>query len=78
MPKVWKLFTTAAVIFYCLAGAVVAQSPGNPLWQGFENPPSSARPRVWWHWMNGNITKEGIKLDLGMDASRWNRGLPKF
>ena len=24
----------------------------------------SARPRVWWHWMNGNITKEGIKLDL--------------
>ena len=26
--------------------------------------PESARPRVWWHWMNGNITKEGIKLDL--------------
>lgn len=32
--------------------------------QGFENPPNGARPRVWWHWMNGNITKEGIKLDL--------------
>ena len=31
---------------------------------GFQNPPQSARPRVWWHWMNGNITKEGIKLDL--------------
>ena len=31
---------------------------------GFEHPPQSARPRVWWHWMNGNITKEGIKLDL--------------
>jgi len=31
---------------------------------GFQSPPSSARPRVWWHWMNGNITKEGIKLDL--------------
>ena len=26
--------------------------------------PQGARPRVWWHWMNGNITKEGIKLDL--------------
>ncbi|HTI70925.1 MAG TPA: glycosyl hydrolase [Candidatus Limnocylindria bacterium] len=24
----------------------------------------AARPRVWWHWMNGNISKEGIKLDL--------------
>ena len=32
--------------------------------QGFENPPSGARPRVWWHWMNGNISEVGIKLDL--------------
>ncbi len=31
---------------------------------GFLNPPDSARPRVWWHWMNGNITKEGIRADL--------------
>ena len=32
--------------------------------QGFANPPESARPRVWWHWMNGNITKDGIRSDL--------------
>jgi hypothetical protein len=32
--------------------------------QGFLNPPESSKPRVWWHWMNGNITKEGIKADL--------------
>ena len=31
---------------------------------GFKNPPESAKPRVWWHWMNGNITKEGIRADL--------------
>ena len=31
---------------------------------GFATPPQSAAPRVWWHWMNGNITQEGIKLDL--------------
>jgi hypothetical protein len=31
---------------------------------GFLNPPSSAKPRVWWHWMSGNITQEGIRLDL--------------
>jgi hypothetical protein len=30
----------------------------------FKNPPEAARPRVWWHWMNGNVTKEGITLDL--------------
>src|SRR4030095_3795561 len=34
------------------------------LLSGFKNPPDSAKPRVWWHWMNGNITKEGITADL--------------
>ena len=28
------------------------------------NPPQDAKPRVWWHWMNGNVTKEGIAADL--------------
>ena len=32
--------------------------------QGFLNPTKSAQPRVWWHWMNGNITKDGIRKDL--------------
>ncbi|MDR0756973.1 MAG: hypothetical protein LBF85_03905, partial [Tannerella sp.] len=32
--------------------------------QGFLAPPEEAKPRVWWHWMNGNITKEGIRADL--------------
>ncbi len=32
--------------------------------RGFRNPPESAKPQVWWHWMNGNITKEGITVDL--------------
>ncbi|GAB4037455.1 hypothetical protein GCM10028774_32810 [Spirosoma jeollabukense] len=31
---------------------------------GFQTPPDAAKPRVWWHWMNGNITKEGITKDL--------------
>ena len=31
---------------------------------GFYNPPDSARPHTWWHWMNGNVTKEGITADL--------------
>jgi hypothetical protein len=32
--------------------------------KGFRTPPAVALPRVWWHWMNQNITKEGIKADL--------------
>jgi hypothetical protein len=41
-----------------------AKPAADPLYQGFVAPPPSARPRVWWHWMNGNVTKEGIRLDL--------------
>ena len=36
----------------------------NPLLKSFQTPPNAAKPRVWWHWMNGNITKEGIQKDL--------------
>ena len=32
--------------------------------KGFANPPASARPYVWWHWMGSNFSKEGITKDL--------------
>ena len=31
---------------------------------GFAYPPPEARPWVYWFWLNGNITKEGITADL--------------
>ena len=34
------------------------------MYKNFVTPPNSAKPRVWWHWMNGNITKDGIRKDL--------------
>ena len=54
-----KITALAAV---ALLAAVTASA--DELREGFQNPPASARPRVWWHWMNGNIAKQGIKLDL--------------
>jgi hypothetical protein len=42
----------------------LAQNESDPLLRGFFNPPDSAKARVWWHWMNGNVSKEGIKADL--------------
>ncbi len=30
----------------------------------FQTPPLAARPHTWWHWMNGNISHEGITADL--------------
>jgi (4-O-methyl)-D-glucuronate---lignin esterase len=65
MLSAWKRLIPIAVVLL-VPGAIVAwgQAAADSLKSGFENPPESARPRVWWHWMNGNITKDGIKLDL--------------
>ena len=54
------------VMAAALAGsqATSAQAPGDALERGFQDPPASARPRVWWHWMNGNVTKDGITADF--------------
>jgi hypothetical protein len=32
--------------------------------RGFTHPPDSARPWVYWFWLNGNITSNGISADL--------------
>ncbi len=32
--------------------------------EAFRSPPHEAKPHTWWHWMNGNVTKEGITADL--------------
>jgi len=43
--------------------AVIAQGD-DPMLGGFQTPPAEARPRTWWHWMNGNVTADGITRDL--------------
>jgi len=64
-----------------------AQTSDAELEQGFKNPPDSAKPQAWWHWMNGNVTKEGITADLewmhrvgigGMQMIDANLGTPQF
>ena len=56
----------SAALFSCAAPLCFAQGPvgSATLAAGFTHPPQSARPLVWWHWMNGNITQQGIQLDL--------------
>ncbi len=31
---------------------------------GFNTPPASAKIHTWWHWLDGNITRDGITKDL--------------
>ncbi|MEO8663556.1 MAG: glycosyl hydrolase [Bryobacteraceae bacterium] len=58
-----QAISTRFVLVLGLTAISFAQTT-DPLLRGFRDPPASAKPRVWWHWMNGNISKEGIKLDL--------------
>lgn len=60
--RIVPLVVIAALAF--TTTQLLSQTRAASLEDGFKNPPNSAKPRVWWHWMNGNITKEGIKLDL--------------
>lgn len=41
-----------------------ATRPATELERGFAAPPDAARPWVYWFWLNGNITREGITADL--------------
>ena len=86
----WLSACTRAVLFVglFLSAQVLAQNTNDdPLLSGFQNPPDSAKPRAWWHWMNGNVTKEGITADLewmkrtgiaGMQMFDGNLGTPQF
>ncbi len=62
-----RLKISLFILFACVAGSSPSAqntSSDDSLMQGFQSPPNGARPRVWWHWMNGNISEEGVKLDL--------------
>ena len=54
----------------CLLALLVAATVmtgaigGDDLLATFRAPPDSARPEVWWHWMNGNVSRDGIVADL--------------
>ncbi|MFT3746826.1 MAG: glycosyl hydrolase [Agriterribacter sp.] len=61
-----KLLFLSAALLFCAVLPAQQLTPPTPdaLYKNFLTPPASAKPRVWWHWMNGNITKEGITKDL--------------
>jgi len=49
-----------------LACAALAARPARsaPLDDGWQNPPTEARLRAYWWWLNGNVTKASITHDL--------------
>ena len=51
------------VAVFCGLAAAVALA-ADPLADGFRQPDRSFGPETWWHWMNGNVSREGIVADL--------------
>ena len=72
-PGRWRsLLRSLLILGFCwieVALALAQSTPDvgasdDPLRREFLTPPESAKPRAWWHWMNGNITEDGIRRDL--------------
>ena len=67
-----------AVVLVVVFALVLTAAEQAPLVEGFKNPPDIARPRVYWYWMNGNITKEGITKDIEWFYRAGIRGMETF
>lgn len=52
----------------CLAALAASAASSDEhvtaLARAFDGPARDARLRVWWHWINGNVTRDGITADL--------------
>ena len=71
LPAGWKSwlglligFWLAALAGLSTAAAAPARAIETTLEKGWDNPPSSARLRAYWWWLNGNVTRESITRDL--------------
>lgn len=55
---------SAAILLSTSAFSQTVKVPKDNLYTEFVTPSNAAKPRVWWHWMNGNVTQEGVREDL--------------
>ena len=70
-----------SISLFTLISTCQAESDTNMLRKNFMTPPDSARPGVYWYFMDGNLSKEGMTKDLesmkkvGIGS---NHHLPKY
>jgi hypothetical protein len=58
--KTWLLILVLPICFFSCKTA----KTGDYLKEGFLNPPDSARPGVYWYFMDGNLDREAMTKDL--------------
>ncbi len=55
---------SVSIALLTIISLACAKDSRSSLARGFQDPPDSAKPRTWWHWVSGNVSKEGITADL--------------
>ena len=55
---------TSIVLLSFLLLGIFSCRQADSLEKDFLNPPDSAKPWIFWYWINGAVTKEGIRADL--------------
>ena len=73
-----RLLRAALLAASTLAALPACAADAPDLEAAFRDPPNEARPRVWWHWMNGNITQDGIAKDMAWMKAVGIGGLQNF
>lgn len=56
--------TSARTLLILALTAITGLAAADDLETLFANPPDATKPRCYWYWMDGHITKEGITNDL--------------
>jgi hypothetical protein len=64
MKRPCPLLIIAGILLSALVSAAAGQDSAGDLSAQFRSPPQSARPWVYWFWLNSNLTREGITADL--------------
>jgi len=55
---------TQHFLFIFLFTSFCFTSCADPIEKEFLNPPDWAKPHTWWHWVDGNVSKQGITKDM--------------
>ena len=63
MKKV-GMWMGCSVVATLLVGGAMAEERFDKIARDFAQPPDAARPWVYWWWLNGCVTKDGIARDL--------------
>ena len=59
-----KLFSLVLLMACLVPMSMARVNQVQDLQERFQSPDSEASPWIFWYWMNGAVTKEGITADL--------------